>query len=54
MSSIDLNLPRIVKAVGHVAAWAGYHAAAASEPSRPPARLTYHSSPSEPPGVDSH
>jgi hypothetical protein len=51
----DCGLPRIVRALGHVAAWAGYHAAGTSETSRPPARLSYHSSESEPAArVESH
>jgi hypothetical protein len=47
VSSIDC-LPQIVRALGRFATWAGYHVTGAPEPSRPPARLTYHSSPSEP------
>jgi hypothetical protein len=48
MSSISVNLPRIVRVVGHFAAWVGYYTAAEQEPSRPPARLAYHTSTSEP------
>jgi hypothetical protein len=48
------GLPHIVRALGHVAAWAGYHAAGAPAPSRPAARLTYHSSPSEQARMESH
>jgi hypothetical protein len=54
VSSLDVGLPQIVRALGHFATWAGYHAAGAPEPSRPPARLTYHSSPSDPRGLESH
>jgi hypothetical protein len=54
MSSIDFHLPQVVRAVGHVAAWARYQAAGTFEPSRPPARLTYHGSPSESAHVESH
>lgn len=51
------GLPHIVRALGHVAAWAGYHVAGSPRPSRragPPARLTYHSSPSEQARLESH
>jgi hypothetical protein len=53
VSSSDFSLPQVVRALGHVAAWACYQAAGAPEPSRPPARLTYPGSPGESARVDS-
>jgi hypothetical protein len=53
MSCNELSLPQVVRALGHVATWARYYVAGAGEPSRPPARLTYHGSRGEPARVES-
>jgi hypothetical protein len=48
VTSSDFCLPQVVRALGYVAAWARYQATGGRAPSRPPARLTYPGSPSEP------
>jgi hypothetical protein len=42
MTSNDFILPQLVRALGHFASWARYRVAGeTTEPSRPPARVTY-------------